>query len=427
MLAVGRRSILPGRHCSRNEQRCYGLSKSSSTLVRLRSEAGQVSSEAGQGLAEYLVIVVIIAILVIVGIRYFGGSITNQFENVSGTIESPAGAKIKEGEGQPNSGPGGDSKGGSDDGVNTSGGDRKGKAARSQNSSRNIDQEIAALNNETETEGRPIDSIDLDWKWLLIIGGIISLVAVWFVFSSLDKEKKKEKKAERKNRPGLLARLRGPKGGEGGQAMVEFVLSAITFLFVILGVMQMALMLNAYSLVRYAAFNAARAASVHGGDEDKMKEAARLSLIAIFPRHGRADHATGFVDNYLGAKLTDSNPLGTVGDGAITQVKILDNNGVGSGNVVTFDDYTEGGKGVVTIQVVHYYELVIPLVNRILYFVYKRFQLGVGGLGIGGDDIIELSATTDKLRRTGLLSGLEYRVPIVAHYTIRMQSDLKLP
>ena len=420
-LAVGRRSTSLGRHCSGLEQRY-------SDARRHGAGSGPWCCEAGQGLAEYLVIAVIVAIVVIVGIRYFGGTITNQFENVSGTIDSPTGAKIGEGGGQNSGGPGGDSKAGGDDGVNTSGGDRKGKTARAQNSSRNIDQEIAALNNETETEGRPIDSIDLDWKWLLIIGGLISVVAVWFVFSSLDKEKKKEKKAEKKkSRKGFLARFRGPKGGEGGQAMVEFVLSAITFLFVILGVIQMALMLNAYSLVRYAAFNAARAAAVHGGDEDKMKEAARLSLVAIFPRHGRADHVAGFVDNYLGAKLTDSNPLGTVGDGAITQVKILDNNSVGSGNVVTFDDYTEGGKGVITVQVVHYYELVIPLVNRILYFVYKRFQLGIGGLGVGGDDIIELSASTDKLRRTGLLSGLEYRVPIVAHYTIRMQSDLKMP
>lgn len=423
MLTVGRRSF--GRPSPGARHRFIAGARD------CRRKGFCLSSESGQGLAEYLIIVVIVAIVVIVGIRYFGGSVTNQFQNVSGSIDSPTGARVSEGDGQHSGAPAGTSAGGEgDEGVKTSGGERKGKTARSQTTSRNIDQEIAALNNEAETESRPIDSLDLDWQWLLIIGGIISVVAVCYVFAYLDKEKKSQKKAERKSRVGtLLGAFRRGKKNEGGQAMVEFVFSAITFLFVILGVIQMALMLNAYSLVRYAAFNAARAAAVHGGNEDKMKEAARLSLVAMFPRHGRADTAAGFVDNYLGAKVTDSNPLGTVGDGAITQVKILDNNGVSAGGVVTFDDFTEGSKGVITVQVVHYYELVIPLVNRILYYIYKRHQLGLGAFGgiIGGDDIIELSATTDKLRRTGLLSGLEYRVPIVAHYTIRMQSDLTMP
>ena len=83
------------------------------------------------------------------------------------------------------------------------------------------------------------------------------------------------------------------KQDEKGQALAEFVIVVITLLFTILGVIQLALALNAYSLVRYAAYNAARAASVHSGSQEKMEDAARISLLAIFPRHGRADHRLG--------------------------------------------------------------------------------------------------------------------------------------
>ena len=55
-----------------------------------------------------------------------------------------------------------------------------------------------------------------------------------------------------------------------GQAMVEFVIAAITFLFTILGVIQLALVLNARTMVQYSAYNAARAGVVHGGDADRI-------------------------------------------------------------------------------------------------------------------------------------------------------------
>ena len=76
----------------------------------------------------------------------------------------------------------------------------------------------------------------------------------------------------------LNIQRRNTLDSEQGQGMVEFVIIAITMLFTILGVLQMALVLNAYTLVRYAAYNAARAGIVHGGNLDQMKEAERISL-----------------------------------------------------------------------------------------------------------------------------------------------------
>jgi len=206
--------------------------------------------------------------------------------------------------------------------------------------------------------------------------------------------------------------------------MVEFVLIAITFLFSILAVLQLALVLNAYALVRYAAYNAARAGVVHGGDPQMMQEAARLSLISIFPTHGRADHVLGVTENYLAAKGTDSDasmsPLGT----PITEVKVINQDSLSCGTVITFDDPKQGGQGLLTVEVVHQYHLVIPLVNRIYYWVYKKFH---SGEGYQGQTLDNLAADTDKRRRTGDFKGIEYRMPIVAHYTMRLQSDYAAP
>ena len=166
---------------------------------------------------------------------------------------------------------------------------------------------------------------------------------------------------------------------EAGQAMVEFTLIAITFLFVILGVIQLALILNAATLVQYAAYNAARAGSVHGGDLEIMTEAARVSLLPVFPRHGRADQVRGMTENYLASLATDQEPFSyTYFHTPITQVSILNNLNLACGDIVTFDDPKMADKGYLTVQVVHQYQLVIPLVNRMLFWVFENFKTGAG-------------------------------------------------
>lgn len=208
---------------------------------------------------------------------------------------------------------------------------------------------------------------------------------------------------------------------ESGQAMVEFVLSAMTFLFAVLGVIQLALVLNAYSLVRYAAYNAARAGIVHNGDIDVMRDAARISMLAVFPRHGRADHIRGFTENYLGALATDDLGLFTYFGEPITEVKVLHKDNMLCGTSITFDDPRAGRDALLTVQVVHQYELVIPLVNRIIFWLHMRYKQG--NRYHGEETVDSLAAKTDKMRRTGEFRDIEYRIPLVAHNTMRMQSD----
>ncbi len=205
-----------------------------------------------------------------------------------------------------------------------------------------------------------------------------------------------------------------------GQAIVEFTLIAITLIFTILGVIQLALVLNAYSMVHYAAYNAARAAIVHGADKNKMQEAARLSLLSTFPSHGRADNLKGYYQNYLSAKDTDNDPNLTESGKPITRVEILNKNNLACDEVVTFDDPVDAKKAILTVRVVHQYQLVIPMVNRMLYYLYKKV---IAGEGDHGETIDNLAAVTAKMEKTGEFQDIEYRIPLVSFYTMRMQSD----
>jgi Flp pilus assembly pilin Flp len=45
------------------------------------------NGERGQGMSEYIIIVILVAIIVLVGIRLFGRSIINQFNNATTEID----------------------------------------------------------------------------------------------------------------------------------------------------------------------------------------------------------------------------------------------------------------------------------------------------------------------------------------------------
>lgn len=55
------------------------------TLVRAKRNA---QDERGQGLAEYIIIVILVAIIVLVAVRFFGKSVYNQFENATNEIDT---------------------------------------------------------------------------------------------------------------------------------------------------------------------------------------------------------------------------------------------------------------------------------------------------------------------------------------------------
>ena len=58
-------------------------------LLRVfNSKKSLEKNERGQGMAEYIIIVILVAIIVLVAIRLFGKSIFNQFNNATSSVDS---------------------------------------------------------------------------------------------------------------------------------------------------------------------------------------------------------------------------------------------------------------------------------------------------------------------------------------------------
>ena len=57
-------------------------------LQKLARRRSLCSDERGQGMAEYIIIVILIAIIVLVAIRLFGHSVFNQFTNAKKEIDT---------------------------------------------------------------------------------------------------------------------------------------------------------------------------------------------------------------------------------------------------------------------------------------------------------------------------------------------------
>ncbi|GEM_PF-6721180 len=397
--------------------------------IRLR-----ILNSRGQGLAEYIIICVVVAIVLILAVRFFGGTVSGKFQNATqeitqlreGDRDVPTTEGISTGSSTQGRGDGGGSQdsGGklrASTGGEASGSGKAGSGSADGGALANLRPDGVGLKEST-----PLEAIAISWTTLGLLFGLACCGAVYYLLQ-MRKGKQKKPVAKAKKDKKKLFSLGGRGKKDSGQAIVEFLFIAITLLFTLLGVMQLALCLNAYALVRYAAYNAARTAIVNGGDEEKMREAARISLLGTFPKHGRADTRRGFMANYLGAKEVDglqALPASMGNSDKITEVRIVDNNGLSSGDVVTFDDPEEGQRGVITVEVKHYYELVIPLVNRMVFYMYWRWNQG----DYRTRTLDNVAAEVDPMRRPGgEFYDIEYRVPIVAHYTMRLQSDYVVP
>lgn len=75
---------------------------------------------------------------------------------------------------------------------------------------------------------------------------------------------------------------RSPRSGQSGQAAVEAALTLPLTVFLILGILQLFLMLQARIMAEYAAFRATRAGSVRHGSCESMTDAAILALLPTF-------------------------------------------------------------------------------------------------------------------------------------------------
>jgi uncharacterized protein (UPF0333 family) len=161
----------------------------------------------------------------------------------------------------------------------------------------------------------------------------------------------------------ILQRL---KNDERGQSLLEFIISFPIVLFLVLAIMQFALMWNAKQVVNYAAFCAARSYIVYG-DEDKASLAARIATIPVSAK------VSGILANVSGFDLTSFLPsvvLSEISYAAdkfaysymATSIRLLNSDGeplkaTGAG--------PEKGEDI-TVEVTHKFRLIFPIVNRLI-------------------------------------------------------------
>ena len=62
--------------------------KEKTPRISTQTKSSPSRRERGQGMAEYIIIVILIAIIVLVGVRLFGKSVINQFNNATGEIDT---------------------------------------------------------------------------------------------------------------------------------------------------------------------------------------------------------------------------------------------------------------------------------------------------------------------------------------------------
>jgi hypothetical protein len=207
--------------------------------------------------------------------------------------------------------------------------------------------------------------------------------------------------------------------------------------FVILGVIQLAMMFHARYATYYAAYMAARAGSVQRARCSKMVTAGLLAVAPALQRvadntqdtPGATYSAASFVAAYEKIKGNDYGTYrNVIGFMPIVQVELVhptsqDVQGRSGDN--DFDDVSASKTMMITTKVTFNYEMRIPFANRIIHESWTMAQY------LGGIDALIPTEQRPDNPRGGYTAPYEivarqnhvYIIPIVATYTTRMMSN----
>ncbi len=144
---------------------------------------------------------------------------------------------------------------------------------------------------------------------------------------------------------------------EEGQALVEFAIAFPLLLLFILGILQISFIINAYSIVNYAAFSACRCGIVHNANDQQMKLAASISCSPI-----AGGPALSYLKTSVKKELIESR--GTI------------------------------PATVLKVTVTHRYRLIFPIVDRIFSLMWlSRGDMQSGLYSLSGAVHIPVKAT----------------------------------
>lgn len=221
-----------------------------------------------------------------------------------------------------------------------------------------------------------------------------------------------------------------PATRQSGQASVEVALVVPMMIFALLGIIQLTMAYHARMLTEYAAFKAARAASVYRADCDRMVRASLLALVPSLPVAGGAgkDLPRRYVD-------TAKQVLNRNRTSAGTPLVLVDYRLENRKPEGQFDRQLEGGEAPMTVSVklAYFYEYRIPFANWIM----TRYWLATSTAfrWAEGNDPTMPAARVNTPRASSSIDS-EYlslarraiqrnyfTSPIVASWSMRMMSD----
>ncbi|RKH66246.1 TadE family protein [Corallococcus aberystwythensis] len=256
--------------------------------------------------------------------------------------------------------------------------------------------------------------------------------------------------------------------GESGQALVESALVIPVMVFLILGILQLGMLHHARLMTEYAAYRAARAGIVNHADCEIMEKAAFAAVLPTLgpPKAGDIDgnKIGGRVDTLIRvAKVHDAYTVGN--QAAVNQrysgvdlerlrVEVLNPkrsqlaglfSTYGShmgGRELDYDDVRDAQvieANLLTVRVTYFYEMRIPFANWQLHAFYMGRE-ALNGLAMRGPNFttqkVNGGSLTQHLEDQGasqdddhqkirdLASGNVFAIPVIATYSMRMQSNL---
>ena len=235
----------------------------------MRAQSGQAT--------EYVLTAVLISLGLLLVVFRFGGALRGRFDHATEKLETTS--------------PG--------SGIRTGGGQEKeGSPPAPQEST----EAPAASQGDPGAGGAAAVpralNFSISWGtaiWILALVAVMAMLYLTRMQKAIRKTQAKEKALRERE-----ARLKS----ENGQAMLEFFFASLVGIVLILGIFQITLIYNARSLVKLAAFNAARAAIVARADssptsedpvdldlmQKRAKRAAFLTILPVIPAiQGRLD------------------------------------------------------------------------------------------------------------------------------------------
>lgn len=218
-----------------------------------------------------------------------------------------------------------------------------------------------------------------------------------------------------------------------GQGLVEFVIVLPILIFLILGIVQFALLYQVKSVVNHATFLAARSGALNHGQKSGTAGINQGFASGLTPLFNHGTSVTDIVSARVAAEVETLDPR-------ITQITIISPtrqmvndfgiarlDGKGGREIpndsLQYRATTPGATSSISIQdanllklqVTYCARLIVPIVGQAISSMVN----GMAGFWNPGND------TNGTMTRCGRF-GTDYRIPVTTTYLIRMQSSFQL-